>query len=111
MSEARWKRAERTIADRLHGQRVPVSGRGRGDAPDIRHPWLSIEVKTRKALPAWLKEAMSQAVAAAGVSQLPIAVLHEVGDRHADDIVCLRLADWLSWFGDLAARNTGGGAS
>lgn len=30
-----WKRSERRIADILGGQRVPVSGRGRGDQPDV----------------------------------------------------------------------------
>jgi hypothetical protein len=37
-----WKRTERSIATRLGGQRVPVSGRARRDAPDIAHPRLAL---------------------------------------------------------------------
>ncbi len=58
MSRQTWKHTERTLAARLGGQRVPVSGRARGDAPDIAHPRLSLEVKHRKSLPAWLREAI-----------------------------------------------------
>jgi hypothetical protein len=47
-----WKVCERRIAVELGGCRVPVSGRARGDNPDIEHPTLSIEVKSRKRLPA-----------------------------------------------------------
>ena len=93
MSQADWKRAERTIASRLNGQRIPVSGRARGDAPDIAHPRLSIECKHRKSLPAWLHEAMAQAVACAGPEQIPFAILHEHARRHDDDLCIIRLAD------------------
>jgi hypothetical protein len=46
-----WKTAERRIAKELGGTRVPVTGRGRGDVPDIEHPALSVEVKSRRRLP------------------------------------------------------------
>jgi len=42
-----WKQAERRIAAILGGRRIPVSGRGRGDNPDIERPSLSVEVKAR----------------------------------------------------------------
>ncbi len=50
-----WKQAERRIAAILGGRRIPVSGRGRGDNPDIEHPALSVEVKARAraSFPAW----------------------------------------------------------
>ncbi len=99
MSEALWKKTERRVAAIFGGKRIPITGRQRGDVPDVAHPWLSIEVKTRRALPAWLREAMAQAVAAAQPDQLPVVVLHEVGDRHADDLVLLRLSDFKAWFG------------
>jgi Holliday junction resolvase len=60
-----WKSCERRIAEELGGVRVPVSGRSRGDAPDVDHPSLSIEVKSRKKLPAWLLDAIAQAEGAA----------------------------------------------
>ncbi len=56
-----WKQAERRIASIRGGVRVPVSGRQRGDAPDILHPRLSVEVKPRSKLPAWIEEGMRRA--------------------------------------------------
>ncbi len=74
---------------------MPVSGRGRGDAPDIEHPTLAVEVKSRKSLPIWLKVAVEQAEAAAKPPQLPIVVLHEDGRRYADALVVMRLKDFV----------------
>lgn len=96
MPEKAWKLTERAVASRLGGRRVPVSGRGRGD---VAHKWLAIEVKHRKRLPKWLKEAMAQARAASGLSQLPIVVLHEAGQCHDEDLVVLALKDFVEWFG------------
>jgi len=96
-----WKRTERRIAARLNGQRVPVTGRARGDAPDVAHDWLAIEVKHRRRLPAWLHHALAQAQACARDGQLAVVVLHEHGQHHADDLVVLRLSDFADWFGDL----------
>ena len=72
--------------------------------PDVRCDWLSVEVKLRRHLPEWLETAMLQAVAASGVSQLPIVVLHERGQRHDGDLVMLRLGDFCDWFGGLNGR-------
>jgi len=99
MTDRPWKRTERLVATRLGGRRVPITGRQRGDVPDVAHPWLSIECKHRQALPEWLKTAMQQARAAARDGQLPVAVLHEAGERHGRDIVCMSLADFEAWFG------------
>ncbi len=79
---------------------MPVSGRGRGDQPDIAHPWLALEVKDRVTLPAWLLDALDQAERAATPAQLPVAVLHRAGDRHDHALVVLGLADFVAWFGD-----------
>ncbi len=94
-----WKRTERRVADFIGGKRVPITGRGRGDAPDIAHEWLCPEVKHRRKLPDWLHEAMSQARAAATSEQLPIVVLHQHGQQHRDDFVVLRLSDFRDYFG------------
>ena len=88
-----WKACEREIAARLGGTRVPVSGRARGDAPDIAHPDYSIEVKHRKSLPAWLHDAFAQAKASKIGEQLPIVVLHENRQAYDDSYVVVRLAD------------------
>lgn len=85
-----WKEVERKIAAKLGGRRVPITGRARGDAPDIEHPQLSIEVKSRKQLPNWLMDAMDQAEKAARDGKLPVVVLHQSGDRYDDAIVLIR---------------------
>ena len=92
-----WKACERRIADILGGQRVPVSGRSRGDAPDIAHDQLSIEVKSRKRLPVWIEEAMKQAEASAKDGQLPVVVLHQDSRRYTDCLLVLRLADFVNY--------------
>lgn len=83
----------------LGGRRVPVTGRARGEAPDIAHRWLAVEVKHRRTLPGWLEGAMAQAEAAAGGDQLAVVVLHEERKRHSEDLVVLRLGDFIDWFG------------
>lgn len=90
-----WKAVERAIAQRLGGQRVPITGRQRGSAPDVAHEEFGIEVKHRKALPSWLLDAMDQAVACSGDgAKLPVVVLHQAGQRHDNDLIVLRLKDF-----------------
>ncbi len=96
---SQWKSTERAVAKRLGGRRVPITGRQRGDVPDVQHSWLSIEVKHRKTIPAWLHDAMAQAVAAQRDGQLPIVCVHKAGARHDEDIVCVRMKDFVEWFG------------
>lgn len=99
-----WKKTERMIASRLKGRRVPVTGRQRGDAPDVAHDWLSIECKHRQEIPHWLREALAQATAsAAGTDKLPVAIIHESGKRHDSDLVVMTLAQFESWFGQAGA--------
>ena len=100
MSDKAWKATERAVAAMIGGKRVPITGRQRGDVPDIQHPWLSPEIKHRQTLPAWIHDAISQAIAAAKSDQLPIVVLHEKGKRHTSDLVVMQLGDFQDWFGD-----------
>ena len=90
-----WKACERRIAQLLGGQRVPVSGRARGDAPDVAHERFSIEVKSRKTLPAWLLGALAQARAATKDGRVPVAVLHRDRQQYRDALVVMRLADFV----------------
>ncbi len=62
--------------------------------PDVQHPRLAIEVKSRQSLPKWLLEATMQATLAARAEQLPVVVLHLVGTRHGDDLVVMTLDDF-----------------
>ncbi len=73
----RWKLCECRVAELLGGVRIPVSGRGRGDNPDVDHPELSVEVKSRKKLPEWISKAMKQAEDSAAGGKLPVVVLHQ----------------------------------
>jgi len=102
VADKRWKATERRIAALLGGRRVPVSGRGRGDQPDIAHPWLALEVKDRATLPAWLLDALDQAEKSATPAQLPVAVLHRAGDRHDHALIVVRLGAFVDWFGTAA---------
>jgi len=78
---AAWKSCETRVAKYIGGERVPVTGRQRGDAPDIKHPWLSVEVKYRKKLPDWIKDAMCQARASQIGHQMPVVILCEKGEE------------------------------
>ena len=98
MADKVWKKVERALAKRLNGRRQGAVGR-RG--PDVLSGWLSVEVKHRKRLPEWLKTALDQAKSGASEQQLAIAVLHEAGQRHADDLVLMRLGDFELWFGSV----------
>jgi len=98
MTDKTWKQVERAIAVRLNGRRQGAVGR-RG--PDVLSDWLAVEVKHRRRLPQWLKTALTQARCGAGERLLAIVVLHEAGQRHADDLVVLRLGDFQDWFGEV----------
>ncbi|HCE18529.1 MAG TPA: hypothetical protein DEQ80_11780 [Anaerolinea thermolimosa] len=92
-----WKQTERQIARRLGGKRLGATGQA---TADVVSDWLSVEVKHRRKLPEWLKDAITQAKAGAG-ERLAIVVLHQAGSRHADDLVLMRLADFEEWFGEV----------
>ena len=98
-----WKRVERTVAQRMGGQRVPVSGRTRGDVPDVRchDDGPVVEVKSRNRLPDWLLTALAQAKASARAEQLPLVRLHENGARYSTDVICVLASDWEQWYGPL----------
>ena len=93
MSDKRWKSTERKVALYFGGQRVPVTGRQRGDVPDILHPDLSTEVKDRNKLPDWLFDAMNQAEESQKRDQIPVVVLHQKGDSIAESLAVLRVKD------------------
>jgi len=107
MSERAWKRTERMIARRLKGERIPITGRARGSAPDVALPWACVEVKHRKTIPRWLLEAVDQAQASAQDDQLPVVVLHGSGMPHDRDLVVMRLGDFTAWHGELERADEG----
>ncbi|MBC7265165.1 MAG: hypothetical protein H5T64_12535 [Chloroflexi bacterium] len=95
-----WKQVERTLAKRLKGQRVGNRGVA---TPDVVSDWLSVEVKAWRSFPKWLTGALEQARhGCTDGTKLPIVILHEKGRHHVDDIVALRLKDFVDWFGEIA---------
>lgn len=94
MADRTWKATERAIARRLGGRRVGNRGR---NTEDVAHSWLSVEVKSRRQLPAWLLGAMAQAEHNSPAGRLPVVVLHQVGKRHDGDLVVLRLGDFTEY--------------
>ena len=85
-----WKHAEREVAKRLGARRSGPTGEAQ---PDIVTDRLAVEVKHRKRLPAWILHALAQAEAGAD-GRLPLAVLHERGQRYDDALVIMRLSDF-----------------
>lgn len=113
-----WKVGERILAKLLRCERVPITGRSRGRAmSDLISDRLAVEVKTRKALPVFLAEAMDQAERGAayaerkdGRSRLPIVVVHADRTDYANSLVVVRLknaAPWLGVDGEVEERGAG----
>lgn len=107
-----WKDVERDIAAMLGGERIPVTGRSEhfdivdgeekllATAPDIDHDALAIEVKHGKQIPALLRDAMAQAVAAQRFylkklkgDRIPIVVFHPDRARRDESFVIVRIKD------------------
>lgn len=95
-----WKAAERKIAALLGGRRVPITGRTRGDSPDIEHERYSIEVKHRESLPEWLMDAFAQADSAgkkdSKTPPLSLVILHQKGQKYEDSLALMRVRDIMA---------------
>lgn len=87
------------VAACLGGTRVPVTGRQRGDVPDVEHPTMSVEVKHWQKVPASLKTPLAQARAAAKGGKVPVVVLHEAGRPHKEALVVVALGDFARLIG------------
>jgi hypothetical protein len=112
----RWKPVERKLAELLGAERVPVSGRARGWAPDLEHPDYALEVKSRAKVGVALTEGMDQAVKAAawakrrqGRDKLPVVLLHQDGQHYENTFVVVRLKDARDWWGIGDSASVGGG--
>lgn len=91
---------ERAIAAILGGERVPVTGRTMGSAPDIAHHRYALEVKHGHQIPRLLIKAMAQAIAAADHyrkrmegDRIPMVVLHPHGAPYTDSLIVIRISD------------------
>jgi hypothetical protein len=95
-----WKHTERKIAALVGGQRTSKTGLG-SETPDVENEAWSVEVKHRATVPEWLSGALAQSKRNATPGKLPLVVIHQAGARHCDDMVMVRLADFVEWFGEL----------
>lgn len=92
-----WNNSESDPEKLLRGRRTG----NRGTSPaDVAPDWLSVEVKHRRMLPAWFIGALTQAQKNAPTNRLPVVILHQHGQHNANDVVCMRLGNFLDWFGD-----------
>lgn len=76
MADKTWKQVERRVVRLIGGRRT-----GHHILEDVAHPILSLEVKHREKLPAWLLAAWAQAQRNAPVGKVPMVVLHQAGSR------------------------------
>lgn len=91
-----WKAVELKIASLLGGKRIPVSGRARGDSPDIAHDFFSVEVKHRESLPEWIADAMNQAKESdKDGGKYPLVILHEKNQKFTESYAVLSLGDLI----------------
>lgn len=95
----RGKRTETAVAKRMNGVRHGIMG-----GEDISHPLFSIEVKSRLRFAG--TSFMDQAVRNTPEGKTPLVVVHVVGSRHDDDLVMMRLKDWIDFYGNLEGRET-----
>ena len=95
----RGKATERAIAKRVGGKRVGVMG-----GEDISHEWASFEVKNR--VRSTTHGFMEQATRNAPQGTVPSVIIHKHGDRHGNDLVCMKLADWEAWNGEIKGYTT-----
>ena len=95
-----WKKFERSVGTFLSelgdlSVRIPVTGRVRGNVPDVTSEYLSIECKYRKQIPLWIKDAMSQAIASSRDGQTPVVFLKEKGSSFGDTLIIFRAKDFM----------------
>ncbi len=82
------------IAKVLGGKSV-----GTIEGQDIEHPIWSIECKKRKAFAG--QPFMDQCVRNCPKDKTPLVIVHITGERHENDLVMMRFADWQEWHGRI----------
>lgn len=101
MPDKLWKATERRVAKQLGGKRVPVSGRQRGDSPDVEHEDFSIEVKSWYNIPDWLYDAVDQAKKSATGDKIPLVVLHKKGMKTNTDLAIFEMSGIMKLYQEI----------
>ena len=92
----RWKHAEREIAKRLDGTRIPLLGR---KGTDLDTPVWFIEVKSRKSIGAYLwdnflAQILEGAKEMEEHEKIPSIAIHRPGMDYDDTLICFRASDY-----------------
>ena len=90
----RGKKTESAIAKHLGGKRLGILG-----DDDVQAGPFSIEVKDRVKFIG--RSFMAQAERNCPAGRTPLVIVHETGSRHSNDLVMMRMSDWLDWHGPL----------
>lgn len=95
-SRSTWQAHERHIARQFGGKRAQLYQPG----ADVVTPLWSIEAKCWAKMPSKVLGALQQAERSAQAGQVALAVIHETGQRRADDLVIMRWATFERLAGD-----------
>lgn len=100
MSDKGWKAAERRIARKLGGRRIPVTGEREGIDVDAG-PFV-YQLKVRRGMPKYLSDWLEGIRRQAGNGEARTGVVIWKSPRAHDDgaVVLLSLADWIALHGD-----------
>jgi len=93
-NRAKGKRNEKALAKILGGKRVGILS-----GEDISHPIFSIEAKSRKSVV--IEKWMKQAEVNAPIDKIPLLIIHTHNSRRGNDIVCMRMKDWINFYGEV----------
>jgi len=91
-----WKAWERTVAKRLGGKRIPVSGQDPG-GPDVISDMLAVQVKLGQRLPAYLREwlgGLERWLAYQMLDLAPLVVWRPLRGETDDAFVVMRLEEF-----------------
>lgn len=101
MTDRAWKAAERRTAKLLGGRRIPVTGIDRHGA-DVVTPLFHIQNKHGRNRPSYLDDWLSGICGTArDAEKIGLVVWSSKGEKQADAIVMMRLADFVSLHGPM----------
>lgn len=100
MPDKSWKKAERRVAVKLGGKRIPVTGERNG--ADVLTPLLAIQVKHGRNRPAFLRDWIDGiCTTAQACERTGLVVWQSKHERTDDALVLMRLSDFEALHGDI----------